>query len=246
MQLTYESIGIPPEFLHDGTACWNGPKGVVQQVRSYLPFEVDPRVVRHTMQRTWEAWAAGGIDHFDAGDMDGKAGRGIKRRLSDDEIQMALRFARDDGLDMALAMVNDLRKKKRTEGHDGNPPDPSKTPVVWSTVQAAVKSWGAVCHKRQTRKTGSRDPYSLWAVFRHQFAKQLQEQFSDIPDADRTEGWYAIRCPATCCNFLENKPPCVLHRPRLDPCQVLFVDEHHEKIKIGKGAALPKTRGRGL
>ena len=26
-----------------------------------------------------------------------------------------------------------------------------------------------------------------------------------------------------------------VHRPRLDHSQVLFVDEHHEKIRIGKG-----------
>ena len=48
--------------------------------------------------------------------------------------------------------------------------------------------------------------------FRFMFAKQLREQFSDIPDEDRTPGW-----------------------PKLDRAQVLFVDEHHEKVKIGKG-----------
>ena len=85
--------------------------------------------------------------------------------MSDDEIQLALRFARADGLDVALAMVNDLRESKRN-GYDGHPPDPLKMPVVWATVQAAVKSWGAICHHRQTRKTGSRDEVSLWAVFR--------------------------------------------------------------------------------
>jgi hypothetical protein len=136
--------------------------------------------------------------------------------MTDDEMQLTPQCARADGLDIALAAINDLRKMKR-EGHtdkDGTvlPLMPTHTPLGRSTVHAAVKSWGVVCHKRQTRKTGSRDALSLWAAFRHHFAIQLKEQFSDIPDSERTPGWQ-----------------------RLDKCQALFVDEHHEKCRIGKG-----------
>jgi hypothetical protein len=92
--------------------------------------------------------------------------------LSDDEIQLALRCAREGGLDMALAMVNDLREKER-RGYDGVPPEPKRLSVVWSTVQAAVKSRGAQCHRRQSRKTGSRDEFSRWAIFRYHFAMQV-------------------------------------------------------------------------
>ena len=117
--------------------------------------------------------------------------------MTDDEIQLALQCARVDGLDIALAAVNDLRKMKRggCADKDGfvHPPQPMHVAVVWETVHhAAVKSWGVVCHKRQTRKTGSRDALSLWAVFRHHFAIQLKEQFSDIPDSERTPEWQRL------------------------------------------------------
>ena len=193
VQLVYESMGCPPEFHHDGSICWTGPVGTIAQIGTFLPIYIDSRTIRTVMTRTWEAWATGDLDDFDAGVMESceegsTRRRGRKRALSDDEIQLALGYARADGLDVALGMVNDLRKAKR-EGYDGAPPDPTKKPVVYSTVHSAIKSWGAECHHRQTRKTGSRDLYSLWAVFRHAFAKQLQEQFSDIPDSERTPGW---------------------------------------------------------
>ena len=210
MQLIFESMGLPPEFLHDGKNVWDGREGIVHAIMGYLPFSIDVRTVRSVLTRTWEAWATGRIDSFDAGEL--YTGIRMKaRKLSNDEIELALRYSRTDGLDMALCMVNDLRKKKR-EGFEGHPPEPSRSPVVWETVRAAVKSWGATCHKRQTRATGSRDEYSLWSVFRELFAKQLQEQFPDIPDSKRTAGW-----------------------PRMDRSSCLFVDEHHEKVKIGKG-----------
>ena len=202
---------FPTQFHHDGDYCWAGKSGTVAAIQSYLPFEVNARTIKATCTRTWEAWATGDIEDFDAGDMENKQSKGRKRILSDDEIQLALRYAREGGLDVALAMVNGLREKKRL-GYDDVPPEPTRLPVVWSTVQAAVKSWGAQCHRRQSRKTGSRDEFSLWAIFRYHFAMQLQEQFSEIPDETRTEGWVG-----------------------LNRCQVLFVDEHHEKCKIGKG-----------
>ena len=201
VQLLYECLGIPPEFHHDGSFCWAGPKGTVATVRSLLPFDIDTRAVTTVMRRTWEAWATGDIDIFDAGVMEHSGAgttkrRGRKRMMTDDEIQLALQHARVDGLDIARAAVNDLRKMKR-EGYtdkDGTifPPIPTHTPVGWSTVHAAVKSWGVVCHKRQTRKTGSRDALSLWAVSRHHFAIQLKEQFSDIQDSERTPGWQRL------------------------------------------------------
>ena len=180
-------------------------------MQGHLPFSVNRLTVKTTITRTWEAWACGEIDEFDAGIIDGIGGRGPKKKLSDDEIQVALKYARVEGLDIALAQVNDLRAAKRI-GFEGHPPEPGRHNVVWSTVQAAVRSWGAFCHKRQTRKTGSRDKFSLWAVFRHKFALQLQEQLSDIEDSKRTPGW-----------------------PKLDICQILFIDEHHEKCRIGQG-----------
>ena len=154
MQLIFESMGLPPEFLHDGKNVWDGREGIVRAIMGYLPFSIDVRTVRSVLTRTWEAWATGRIDSFDAGEL--YTGIRMKaRKLSNDEIELALRYSRTDGLDMALCMVNDLRKKKR-EGFEGHPPEPSRSPVVWETVRAAVKSWGATCHKRQTRATGSR------------------------------------------------------------------------------------------
>jgi hypothetical protein len=52
----------------------------------------------------------------------------------------------------------------------------------------------------------------LWAVFRHKLTLQLQEQLSDVEDSKRTPGW-----------------------PKLGICQMSFIDEHHEKCRIGKG-----------
>jgi hypothetical protein len=86
-------------------------------------MEVDVRTMRTVMTRAWEAWATGDLDGFDAGVMESceegsTRRRGRKRALADDEMQLALRCARADGLDVALGMVNDLRKAKRG-GCDG-------------------------------------------------------------------------------------------------------------------------------
>jgi hypothetical protein len=53
VQLVYECLGIPPEFHHDGSFCWAGPKGTVASVGSLLPFDIDNRVVTSVMRRTW-------------------------------------------------------------------------------------------------------------------------------------------------------------------------------------------------
>ena len=75
-----------------------------------------------------------------------------------------------------------------------------------------MERWGALCHNRQTRKTGDRSLTSTWAMFRHRFALQVHEQCDpNFPDDKRTEGWFRI------------------HRDG-----ILFVDEHHEKCNMGK------------
>ena len=68
---------------------------LLRAIQSYLPFEVDARTVIATCTRTWEAWATGDIEDFDAGVMENKLSKGRKRVLSDDEIQLALRCARE-------------------------------------------------------------------------------------------------------------------------------------------------------
>jgi hypothetical protein len=73
--------------------CWDGAKGKTALVQGRLPFAVNRLTVKTTITRTWEAWACGEIGEFDesdAGIIDGVGGRGRKKKLSDDEIQVAL------------------------------------------------------------------------------------------------------------------------------------------------------------
>ena len=217
VQLVCESLGCPPEFHHDGSICWGGPVGTIAQIGHFLPIEVDFRTMRTVMTRTWEAWATGDLDGFDAGVMESceegsTRRRGRKRALADDEIQLALRYARADGLDVALGMVNDLRKAKR-EGHDGTPPDPTKMPawcVLLCTAPSSHGGQNATIGKPGRQAAGIYIRFGLssvaqaflfavlcciiihmyvWFPCRYAFAKQLQEQFSDIPDSERTPGW---------------------------------------------------------
>ena len=120
---------------------------------------MDPRTIKREMTATWEAWACGDIDEFDAGLLDGGIKKTRKRKMSKDEIQPALRYARCDGLDIALSMVNDLRTQKR-KGYDGHPPDPTKKNVNWSTVQAAVNAWGlcVIGDRHERQGTGMKCP----------------------------------------------------------------------------------------
>jgi hypothetical protein len=214
VQLCYEEMGCPPKFHEDGQECWNGKGGVIEAMLACLPFSMDKRTAVWVCEETFLAFKEKRLDSFDAGAME-LGGSKYKGTLSDDGISLALRFARDDGLDCALMMVNDLRKAKR-EGYNDVPPDPPKTGVSWSGVQRAAKAWGAMYHRRQRRKTGSRDKTSYWAVFRFLFAKKLSEQFSDMANEDRTAGW-----------------------KKLSLYQVLFMDEHHDKIQLGKANANP-------
>ena len=54
VQLVFESMGIPPEFYHDGDLCWDGTGGAVDRIQQYLPFSMDRRVIKDVMIRTWE------------------------------------------------------------------------------------------------------------------------------------------------------------------------------------------------
>jgi len=197
-------MGCPPQFSLKGGGedQWYGKGGVVQVIKRHLDIQWKRQHVKATLDKTREHFLLGTLHTFDAG----KEGTGNgaqlqrKKKLSDKEVQLALKTVRDSlGLGTALRRVNDFRRRQGKKG------------VCYETLRRALEYWGAICHLRQTRKTGNRDPFSCWAVFRHQFCVQLQHQFhEDFELRDQLEGW--------------NK---------LSKCGVLFCDEHHEKCEIG-------------
>jgi hypothetical protein len=47
----FESMGIPPEFHHDGDLCWDGTGGAVDRIQQYLPFSMDRRIIKAVLIR---------------------------------------------------------------------------------------------------------------------------------------------------------------------------------------------------
>jgi hypothetical protein len=54
VQLAFESMGVPPEFHHDGDLCWDGTGGAARRIQKRLPFSMDRRVTKDVMTRAWE------------------------------------------------------------------------------------------------------------------------------------------------------------------------------------------------
>ena len=89
-------MGCPPKFHHDGEEFWDGKGGVIEAMRLCLPFNVDKRTIVWICEMTWDAWFEKRLDDFDAGAVE--EGQSVyKGSLSTDEIQLALRYGRDDG-----------------------------------------------------------------------------------------------------------------------------------------------------
>ena len=198
---SYERMGCPPEWTRDGSFNqWKGKGGVIARLKSDLDISWKAEYVYGVLSKTRAHFTLGTLNTYDAGAKETKRPR--KRKLGDKEIQLGLKTVRDSlGLETALRRANDYRR-----AHLG------KEGVSYEFLRSSLLQWGAICHLRQTRKTGNRDPFSCWAVFRHQFALQLQHQFApDFELRESVEGWGKL-------------------------CRhgVLFTDEHHEKCMIGK------------
>jgi hypothetical protein len=198
----YERMGCPPEWSpSSGINQWKGRGGIISLLKKDLGIAWKTVYVHSVLERTREHFVKGTLHKFDAGAVNGGEKTTRKRKLGNVEMQLALKSCRDSlGLVAALRRVNDYRRIHL-----------QKPGVSFETLRSSLTHWGAVCHLRQTRKTGNRDPFSCWAVFRHQFARQLQHQcHPDFELRDQVEGWNKIKRHA-----------------------IFFTDEHHEKCRIG-------------
>jgi hypothetical protein len=201
IQYTFEGMGMPSRLKGTGVDQWMGKGGVVAAIIAHLDITMQAKHVVKVLERTYDAFLEGKLATFDAGVHTFKK---KKLRMNDQEVQLALKCVRDNlGLDLTTKRVNTYRKRTRGANDKG---------VARETVRMSMERWGALCHNRQTRKTGDRSLTSTWAMFRHRFAIQVNEQCDpNISDDARTEGWFRI------------------HRDG-----ILFVDEHHEKCNMGK------------
>ena len=131
--------------------------------------------------------------------------------------------------------------------------------VSMETVRRSAKrAYGGWCHNRGTKKTGSKDKDGKWAKGRLAFGLQLSEQFREdvagesmigkrvcrefddewywgkITRFDEAEGLYFVEYEDGDSEELEFDE---LRNPawrKIDRNTVLWVDEKHKKIKIGR------------
>ena len=243
-------MGTPPEIYPDGTDCWDGKNGVINQIRTLLGLHNCRSRARVRKVLTYVR------DQFDIGNVDVDAGvklnasnSGRKRKLDDEMdrcIGKSLQFG--FGLEMTTSIVN----QKLGEGNE----------VCLSTVRASAKTaFGGRCHNRANKKTGSRDPDSPWTKGRHAFALQLQQQFRQdtpglsmigktvvrlfdgvpyvgeitkyYPDPDGDPDQYKVVYEDGDAEDLEYDELRVPEWRQLDRRQVLWLDEKHKKVIIG-------------
>ena len=114
-----------------------------------------------------------GEQNIDAGKKLGASNSGRRTKLTnDDNIRIAKCLREGFGTQMTRAIINNGRTRANR--------------VSISCVRRSAKrSFAGECRNRRTKKTGNKDPESIWCVCRHEFALQLQQQFreGDIPGA---------------------------------------------------------------
>ena len=121
--------------------------------------------------------------------------------MEDFEIMLAIRNLRDGyGYDLTLMVANELRFAS----------SPPKAEISETTLRRYCRSWGLLCHRRQSRGTGDKNFESLWAQWTYMFDVQLQHQFNPDPEKEKIDAW-----------------------PDIPLESVIFFDEHHRECKIG-------------
>ena len=128
-------MGYPRQFTKEGEDQWHGKGGVVQVIKDHLGIKWKRQHVKNTLDKTLDHFTLGKLHKFDAG-KEGP-GNGVqlqrKKKLSDKEIQLALKTVRDAlGLGAALRRINQCRRLKGEKG------------VCYETVRRSLECWGAI------------------------------------------------------------------------------------------------------
>ena len=81
---------------------------------------------------------------------------------------------------MTRAIVNRHREVDQTVRND-------HVKVSIATIRRSAKTtFSGVCKNRRTKKTGNKDPDSIWCLTRHEITLQLQQQFREGDDPGPT------------------------------------------------------------
>jgi hypothetical protein len=131
IQYTHEGMGMPARLKRSGEDQWIGQGGVAVAIARHLDIKWDSRCVVKVLERTYDAFLSNQLATFDAGVVTFKK---KKARVSDPEIQIALKCVRDNlGLDLATKRVNTYRKRVFGANDRG---------VARETVRKSMERWG--------------------------------------------------------------------------------------------------------
>ena len=169
IQIAFELLGSPGEFDDQGLNQWQGATGVVNLIRDYIGFTSHrARTQILDVIRFVTRCHDDGITVFDAGIKVNANKSGRRSKLDDSASRVVARCLREGmGLQLTRAIVN----KDCTNAADK---------VSLSAVRRSAKTaFEGECRNRGTKKTGSKDPSSVWCLARHEFALQLQQQFRE-------------------------------------------------------------------
>ena len=158
----------------EGDNQWDGANGVVNTIRDFLGLQshraraqID-EVLRYIVRCEDTGETSGNID---AGRKLGACNSGRRPKLTELDDRNVARCLREGfGAQMTWAIIN-------------NGKAPADKVHISSVKRSAKRAFSGECHNRRTKKTGNKDPTSIWCVCRHEFSLQLQQQFreGDVP-----------------------------------------------------------------
>ena len=195
IQIAFEVLGSPAEFNDEGEDQWHGRDGVIENIIKYFDFKSHRikdqilRVLRYVMRCKAE-----GKTYIDAGIKINACNSGRSPSLRDVDHRRVAKCLREGfGLQMTRAIVNRRREEDQTVRND-------HVKVSIATIRRSAKTtFSGVCKNRRTKKTGNKDPDSIWCLARHEFALQLQQQFREGDEPGPT------MVGITVCKFFEKK-----------------------------------------
>ena len=175
IQIAFELLGSPEEFDDQGINQWQGQGGVVNLIRDYIGLTSHRArsqildVMHYVTQCNGQ-----GQDACDAGKKINACKSGRRCTLEDKDHRRVANLLREGfGTQMTRAIINKTREQET-----------GASPVSKSTIRRSAKNaFGGECRNRGKKKTGSKDPKSVWCMARHELSLQLQQQFreGDVP-----------------------------------------------------------------
>lgn len=157
-------MGSPSQYNDVGNNQWRGPGGAIEQLQSYVGLSGwrSKKVIRGILEKCKQNTA------YDAGQRE-KMQQSRKRKMTQNDVNLATKMLRHgSGIHWATTYVNrQILDSDRGTGSTITPRTLART---------MKKSYNAEVHRRQCKKTGSKDKNSVWAQARLALAKQLLVQ----------------------------------------------------------------------